>query len=142
MNPIFRILLQQAKKMITNPAKTKKTLERAAKKSGKIADGESTGLLSQLREDLALFFSMLGDFVRGRYKDIPIKSVVKILAALLYFVLIVDLVPDFLAIIGLTDDAAVLAWVIKSIGGDIDKYRAWIEQKEDTSIEDVPFTEG
>lgn len=140
MNPIYRGLLQQARKMIMNPAKTKKTLERAMKKSGKMANGRKGGALMQLKDDLALFFVMMADYVRGRYKKLPLGTAVKILAALLYFVLLVDLVPDFLAVIGLVDDAAVLGWVIQSIGGDIEKYREWrasIGKDADMDIEDA-----
>jgi uncharacterized membrane protein YkvA (DUF1232 family) len=42
-----------------------------------------------------------------------------LMAALAYFVLPMDLVPDFLAWFGFTDDAAVLYAAIKTVSGSI-----------------------
>ena len=128
MNPIFRVALQQARKLITNPRKSKRVMNRALKKSNRLQGKKS--LIATIKENVGLFFSMLADFLSGRYRNIPLKSGIKILAALLYFVFIVDFIPDFLAVVGLTDDAAVLAWVISSIGGDIDNYRTWKEEQK------------
>jgi uncharacterized membrane protein YkvA (DUF1232 family) len=42
-----------------------------------------------------------------------------LIAALAYFISPLDLLPDFLPIIGLTDDAAVLAGAVKLVWGNI-----------------------
>jgi uncharacterized membrane protein YkvA (DUF1232 family) len=42
-----------------------------------------------------------------------------LLAALAYFVLPVDVIPDFVAGIGFTDDAAVLALALSLVAGNI-----------------------
>lgn len=54
-----------------------------------------------------------------------------VVAALLYFVSPIDAVPDFLVGIGLLDDAAVLAFLYKTIKEEIDHYMEW-EEKEQT----------
>ena len=133
MNPVFRIVLQQAKKMIQNPKKSKRTMERALKKSNRLQGDQS--LFQSIKENVSLFFSLLADFLRGRYTKISLKTGIKLLAALLYFVLVVDLIPDFFAVVGLTDDAAVLAWVLSSIGNDIDLYKAWKEEQKQNNDE-------
>ncbi len=136
-NPIYRIAIQQARKMITNPEKTKNTVARALKKTGSIKEGDKKGRLVQLKEHLFLFFSMIGDFIRGRYRKLPLGTAIKILGAIIYFLFIVDVIPDFLTIIGLTDDAAVLAWVIKSVSKDIEQYKEWKDQQTNDSIEET-----
>lgn len=139
MNPVFRVVLQQAKQLITNPKKAKRIMDKARKKSGKV-DSKDVNLVTSIRENVTLFVSMLGDFFTGKYRKIPLKSGIKILGALLYFVFIVDLIPDFFAVIGLTDDVAVMAWVIASISGDIEKYKNWKDAKE-SLIEDAEIVE-
>lgn len=55
----------------------------------------------------------------ARDPDTPTAAKGVMLAALAYFVLPVDIIPDVLAGIGYTDDAAVLAAVISMLGAHI-----------------------
>ncbi|HWD28691.1 MAG TPA: YkvA family protein [Rhizomicrobium sp.] len=55
----------------------------------------------------------------------PAKVKAILFAALAYFVMPFDLIPDFLAVIGYTDDAAVIALAIGAVAGAIkDTHRA------------------
>lgn len=55
----------------------------------------------------------------------PLKVRGALLAALVYFIMPADLVPDFIAGLGFTDDATVLATVIGLVSGHIkDPHRA------------------
>ena len=49
----------------------------------------------------------------------PARVRYTLMGALAYFVLPIDVIPDFLPIIGFTDDAAVLALAIKIVGSHI-----------------------
>ena len=49
----------------------------------------------------------------------PVRVKAVLLAALAYFVLPTDLVPDFIAGVGFTDDATVLATAIGIVGGHL-----------------------
>ena len=57
------------------------------------------------------------------------KSLLMIVAAILYFINPIDIIPDLLPLVGLTDDFAILFLVYKSIGADIDKFLAWEKSK-------------
>jgi uncharacterized membrane protein YkvA (DUF1232 family) len=48
-----------------------------------------------------------------------------IVTALVYFLNPIDLIPDFMGVIGFTDDAIVLAFVFKSIRDELIKYCDW-----------------
>ena len=61
---------------------------------------------------------------------IPWKSIVFIVAAIIYFVAIVDLLPDFIPGIGYIDDAGVIAFVISQVKIDLDKYIQWETKNE------------
>jgi uncharacterized membrane protein YkvA (DUF1232 family) len=65
----------------------------------------------------------------------PMKVRGALLAALVYFIMPADLIPDFIAGLGFTDDATVLATVIGIVGGHIrdchkDKARAALLRPE------------
>ena len=68
-------------------------------------------------------------YAQGEYREIPWKSLLMIVAAILYFINPIDVIPDLLPLVGLTDDFAVLFLVYKSIGADIDKFLAWEKSK-------------
>ncbi len=73
-------------------------------------------------------FSIFGRFCKayalGHYRNVPIKTVVIVVAAILYLINPIDLIPDFIPL-GLTDDFAVLAWVYSTISEEIDKFLEW-----------------
>jgi uncharacterized membrane protein YkvA (DUF1232 family) len=53
------------------------------------------------------------------------------LAALLYFLIPTDLIMDFVPAIGLLDDAMVLKLVWKSLQDEIERYRLYLESRQE-----------
>lgn len=93
--------------------------------------------LANVWEQLQLLFSLTKDYTNGNYTSIPKTTMISVLAALLYFISPLDLVPDFLVGLGFLDDAVILGFVIKKVSKELEKYKAWkdkIEQQK-TSIE-------
>lgn len=64
-------------------------------------------------------------YATGQYREIPWKTMVMIVAALAYFVMPVDLLPDLMPVAGLTDDVAVLMAVFNAVSVDVDKFLLW-----------------
>lgn len=64
-------------------------------------------------------------YANGEYREFPYMSIVKIVAAVVYFVSVVDLIPDFIPVLGLTDDLAILAWVYASVRDDLQNFKDW-----------------
>ncbi len=122
-NPFFNKAREKARKMADNPGKVKETVDKAMKKSNLIDNTKDKA--RELKNNLGLLFQMLGAYFSGKYKKLPMITVVKILAAVIYFLFVTDLIPDFFAVIGLVDDAAVVAWVLNSIKGDLEAFKAW-----------------
>lgn len=75
-------------------------------------------------KEVLLLWEMLNAWFKREYKAIPKKTIILIIAALLYFVSAIDLIPDWL-LGGFIDDAALLAWIVQSIAADISKFKAW-----------------
>jgi uncharacterized membrane protein YkvA (DUF1232 family) len=70
---------------------------------------------------------------------LPVKAV--LMGALAYFVLPIDMLPDFIAWFGFTDDAAVLYAAIKSVAPHIKdehraRARAWLHKHDDITSRD------
>ncbi len=81
--------------------------------------------LTGVRDSLQACLRLLRAYAGGRYRAIPWASLVSIIAAVIYFVMPLDFIPDFLLAIGLIDDAALLGWVLSSFKTDIDKFIEW-----------------
>lgn len=78
-----------------------------------------------LFKQVKLAFEMLKDYKQKKYKNVPWKAIAMIVTALVYFLNPIDLIPDFMGVIGFTDDAIVLAFVFKSIRDELVKYCDW-----------------
>ena len=90
---------------------------------------------SQLKgmwKDLMTLYRMLRAWTKGDYRAIPWKTIVIALAAVIYFLNPLDLIPDFIPGIGYLDDAFVLGFVMNSIRKDVTKYLDW---EQETGIE-------
>lgn len=74
-------------------------------------------------------FFILGRLARayatGRYTSVPWRAMLILLAAVIYFINPLDLIPDIIPVLGLTDDFAVLLWVYNAVRAEVDKFLAW-----------------
>jgi uncharacterized membrane protein YkvA (DUF1232 family) len=84
-------------------------------------------VLKDLVNDVPVMVSMVKDYVKGRYKRVPAKTITLLTAALLYLINPADIVPDYIPGAGYLDDAAVISFVLNSVKDDVDKYKYWKE---------------
>ncbi len=105
-----------------------------SRKLGKLIDDaagkadQKSGTLKEIWNSLMACFRMIKAYANGTYRNISWKSLVMIVASIIYFVMPFDLIPDFLPGLGLLDDAAILAWTIRTISADIDAFLEWEAQ--------------
>jgi uncharacterized membrane protein YkvA (DUF1232 family) len=88
------------------------------------------GPLEKFVQKIKLLFSMVKDYVNGSYREVPWVTIAAIVGALVYIFSPIDLIPDFIPVLGLTDDAAVLALCLKGISADLGKYQVWKKQSD------------
>ena len=74
-------------------------------------------------KDILTFFAMTKDIMRRRY-PMPWKTFLLTVFCVFYFVSPIDLFPDVLPILGITDDITFILLVLAVIRKELDKYRA------------------
>jgi uncharacterized membrane protein YkvA (DUF1232 family) len=92
------------------------------------------GNLTEFQNGVQLMIRMVRAYASGEYRDISWKSFVSIVAVLIYFVSPIDLIPDFLPVIGITDDVALVLWLLKTMGGEVAKFSAWEKKRKVVNI--------
>ncbi|MDN6276293.1 YkvA family protein [Psychrobacter sp.] len=105
-------------------------------KEDKINDQLDNGRgLERYAKDLLLLMSLVKDYYRGNYRNIPYKTISAAVVGLLYVLNPIDLIPDFIPFIGQVDDALVLRFCLKLMEKDLSKYKKWKEQQTDSEKE-------
>jgi uncharacterized membrane protein YkvA (DUF1232 family) len=113
----------RASEYLRDREKTMKLIGDARRKAGDAMP--ASGPLVEVWHYLQTLFRLVGAYTRREYTDIPWKSLVLIGGAILYFVMPADLIPDIIPVAGLVDDAAVIAFVVAQVRGDLDAFAAW-----------------
>lgn len=89
------------------------------------------GVLRKHWADACEVFALLRDWTAGRYRETPWGVIAALAGALLYVLSPLDVVPDFIPVVGYTDDAAVFAAVLSFARPDLEKYRAWKKSRDE-----------
>lgn len=99
--------------------------------------GHSGGRLAGVKEDLHLLQALCVAWWRGDYRRIERQALLAVVGALLYFLTPVDAIPDWLPGVGLVDDLAVLAWVMRTWHGELERFRRWRDAQSPTLREEL-----
>ena len=74
---------------------------------------------------IPLFLDMLRSYAAGEYKEIPTGTLIAICSMLLYYIAPIDIIPDFIPVVGLVDDAGLILAGLTLIKSDLDIYKNW-----------------
>ncbi len=127
---IGSIFFRQAQRRAGRLARNGKgLLDLLLKVSAKSESVKDSGFLANLR----IISRLVRASAKGQYKAVPWATLMKIIAALVYFVSPIDFIPDLLPVLGFADDIAVVLWVVKSCAADIEKFREWEQIQAQTA---------
>jgi uncharacterized membrane protein YkvA (DUF1232 family) len=131
---LFKKFLAAAEGYITQPSRLKKLLVDAFNKAREKKDVGT--LAHEAWETLQSLFRLIKLSAAGEYTGVPDTTVVAAVAVLIYFLSPIDLIPDFIPVVGLLDDMALVAWFSTSIKHELDKFHEWEATKNATVVAD------
>lgn len=117
----FKNAAKQAPAYVKNADGILKLLKQALSKTQSMGVG---GVVDSVRENVVLMGQMLKAYATGDFK-LDMATLVKLVAVLIYFISPIDLIPDFLPMLGFTDDLALLAWVIGDLGSELERFKSF-----------------
>ncbi len=118
---------RRAERVARDKTKARRVLEAATKKAGKRRGGP----MSQVLEELQGLLQLGRAWLSGEYREVPVGTLVLVLATLAYFVSPIDAIPDILPFAGFIDDAGLIAWTVRSLRSDLENFRQWQNAKGD-----------
>lgn len=131
-NTFFKIAIAQAIRMVGKPGRL---LHLVAQLIHRLSRMDRKNISAhELKERLSILGRLVAAYARGRYRSVPFKTLLTIIAAVLYFLNPFDLVPDSIVGIGLMDDLAVLTWVYRSAQQELTNFIQW-EKMEPVEIQ-------
>jgi uncharacterized membrane protein YkvA (DUF1232 family) len=128
----FDKVKHKAEAMMDNPEQLKKVAESAWEKTLGLR-----GPLEEVWEQLKLMISLVKEWLAGNYKEVPTASIVAIVAGLIYLLSPIDLIPDFIPVLGYLDDIFVLGVVFTQVAKDLETFARW-QAAGSKSAEDMP----
>jgi uncharacterized membrane protein YkvA (DUF1232 family) len=120
---IFKRFLGKAGGVMSKPIKLGMLLTTAY---GKLVDvGSEKSGMQQVKEVMQTFIRLVKAYANGSYREVSNKSLLVGVAVLLYLVTPLDVIPDFIPVLGLLDDISLMAWFIDAFQKEISNFRAW-----------------
>lgn len=121
-------ITDKAKELVSNNEKVKNLLSDVKQKIDDIRNDseERTSFIYKL----LLITRMIRAHIRGEYNAFSTSTVLTLVFALVYFIVPLDLIPDFIPGLGLTDDISIVYMIFKSIADDIARFQHWESDNE------------
>lgn len=110
----------RAKEMVADPVALRALADQAMRsRSGR------SGPLGEVTDEFKTLGRLVAAYSRGDYRDIPLDSLLMVIAGLVYVVSPLDLVPEAIPIAGYADDAVAVGVVIRQVHHELTAFREW-----------------
>ncbi|GAA4002147.1 hypothetical protein GCM10022408_11850 [Hymenobacter fastidiosus] len=120
---IFKKFLGRAEEYIKKPTRLKQLLTDAYQKA---SDKKDVGSLAhEAWETMQTLFRLIRSSVAGEYTGLPTPTILAAIAVVLYFLSPIDLISDFIPVLGLLDDIALVAWFSSTVKDELEKFAEW-----------------
>ncbi len=119
----FKKYQQKAAEVLKDNKRVQSLLNSTRKKLTEVL--ENNDRLKEFSEKIYVMIRMVKAQLSGEYREFPWRTLAMIVGALIYFVTPLDMIPDIIPILGLTDDISIVYWIYKSVQEDIEKFEMW-----------------
>ena len=117
----FAQAVKSAKWYVDEPQRLRSLFEEATQEAAKLSK-------DQFKDTWPYFQAMLRliqAYYRGQYRDVSESTLVVIVAAIIYVVNPLDVIPDAMPALGYLDDATVLALAVRRTRRTLDNFMMW-----------------
>lgn len=119
----FKGAKAKAERLLRNPEKLKNLLSMVFDKLNTMDKGKLQ--MGDFFRRIQVFIQMIKAYLKGEYRTFPWKMLVMMVAGLVYFVMPLDILPDFIPVTGFLDDITVIVWIFNSFKKEIDAFETW-----------------
>ncbi|GGG46007.1 hypothetical protein GCM10011378_22780 [Hymenobacter glacieicola] len=137
-SPLFKKFVGKAEEYIKKPTRMKQLLNDAYQKASEKNDVGS--IAHEAWDTLQTLFRLIRTSVSGEYTGLPTTTVIAAVAVTIYFLSPIDVIPDFIPVLGLLDDVALVAWFSTTIKEEMDKFLEW-ERTRPSLVSDAVIVE-
>lgn len=125
----FKLALEKGEKLLNeSPNFILKLLRKVVLKVKEIGESKNISFFQTLNQYILLLVQLIKSYLDGSYTQVKKDSLIKILAGLIYFVLPLDFIPDFLPIVGFADDFALIIWIISIVKQELDLFEKHLKK--------------
>jgi uncharacterized membrane protein YkvA (DUF1232 family) len=135
-NAVFSVFLNRAGKLLGRPFRAVLVLNEVASKLASKDSGDNK--FKQVFDVARTLIRLVRNYISGSYRQVDTTTIVSGLAVLLYILSPIDLVPDFVPIVGFLDDLALISWFIEKFQGEISRFREWEKTNATEATDDIP----
>lgn len=117
----FTQAVTSATSYLENPERLRVLVKEAARKASSLPK-------ETFKESWAYFQTMLRlirAYYRGDYQEVPVTTLLVIIAAIIYVVNPLDLIPDWVPGLGFLDDAFIVAFAVRRTQRTLDRFMTW-----------------
>ena len=122
-NSDFKKAKKKAAGILQDPERLRQLVSLSVKKIKEMRDNSEE--TQKFQQYAGTFNRMLKAYSNKEYQKTPWKTLLLIAGGILYFVSPLDLIPDFIPVLGYLDDITVLLWIANSIKGDLEDFEEW-----------------
>ncbi len=88
---------------------------------------------------------LVRSWLNGSYRVFPWRTLFVLILLAIYAINPFDIIPDFIPIIGVIDDAAMLGFLVRSVMKDVQKFKEWerlnVQGQRSRNVQDAEFVE-
>ncbi|HET8940070.1 MAG TPA: YkvA family protein [Polyangiales bacterium] len=115
---------------------------RVTRNAAKVTEDDAWGVVARERElnekfkhvpeklkkvvnQVKLLYELIRSYIDGSYREVPWMSIATAVAAVVYFLAPIDLIPDVIPGIGYIDDIFVIRFALNALGSDLKTFCEW-----------------